>query len=269
MSILTSICILANVFTAQSAYDAGNYEDAMNAYYQTLATESSEDPRVQYNLANTLYKQGLFDESSAAYEQSLKQETPALQAQSYFNWGNSLYREGQSTERLDPDTTIQKWESAINRYESALALTPEDPDIQANIDFVRQKLEQLQQQQQQDNQDQQNPDNSDQAKPEQQNSDQQDQAQSNESQSDQPQEQKQPEPPKKDSSSDAQHNQAQPPSPQDPSEQPQQQHSQMPESGKLDEASAARLLDAFGSQESAWPLSEEGASSSRGTLKDW
>jgi tetratricopeptide (TPR) repeat protein len=78
----------------------------------------------EFERGNALYRDGKFDQATAAYETILKQGTasPAV----YFNLGNSYYRLGKTA-------------PAILAYERALRLRPNDPDIRHNLDLLNLK----------------------------------------------------------------------------------------------------------------------------------
>ena len=57
--------------------------------------------------------------------------------------GNTLYRQGEETEKQSPQQTIQHWEASIQAYDNALKLKPEDQDAEFNKEFVKNRLEAL------------------------------------------------------------------------------------------------------------------------------
>ena len=63
--------------------------------------------------------------------------------------GNTLYRQGEETEKQNPQQTIQHWESSIQAYDNALKLKPEDQDAEFNKEFVKKRLEALKKDQKQ------------------------------------------------------------------------------------------------------------------------
>jgi Ca-activated chloride channel family protein len=81
-----------------------------------------------------------------------------VQQQAYYDIGNTQYRLGQKTEKSAPQETIKTWQDALQSYDAALKLKPDDGDAKFNRDFVQKKLDQLQKQQPQQKQDQQKQD---------------------------------------------------------------------------------------------------------------
>jgi tetratricopeptide (TPR) repeat protein len=79
-----------------------------------------------FDAANKLYAQAKFADAAAAYEQLLQSGmvSPAL----YFNLGNARFKAGE----------IGK---AILAYRQAESLAPRDPDLEANLQFVRNQIQ--------------------------------------------------------------------------------------------------------------------------------
>lgn len=145
--------------------DTTKYLDAELNYRKALEKEPNNWD-ASYNLANSLYKQGKFEESTkqfqavAALDSGDKNKT----AQAYHNLGNSLLQ-------------ASKLDEAIEAYKNALRNNPKDLETKYNLTWaMNKKKEQQEQEQQQDqNQDQENKDeNKDKQDQEQQQQDQQD-----------------------------------------------------------------------------------------------
>ena len=85
----------------------------------------ADTPKTQFNEANILYEKGEYYAAAAAYRQLLDGGIDAAAIR--FNLGNALYQSSQFGE-------------AIVQYREALSLAPRDPDILANLRFVREKL---------------------------------------------------------------------------------------------------------------------------------
>ena len=79
-----------------------------------------------FDSANKLYEQGRFAEAAAAYKK-MAQAGPVSEPL-YFNLGNSLFKSGQIGR-------------AIAAYRHAGELEPRDPDLRANLQFVRDQVQ--------------------------------------------------------------------------------------------------------------------------------
>lgn len=128
------------VKAGNKSYGKADYESAMR-HYQDAEIEKPEEPKLHYNMANTLYQQERYEEAIERYNKAFYTEDPKLEAETYYNQGNSLYRAGKLAE-------------AIQAYEKCLDLTPDDMEAKYNLEFVRKKLkEMMDQQRQQEGQD--------------------------------------------------------------------------------------------------------------------
>jgi Ca-activated chloride channel family protein len=155
----------------EKAYKKGDYALATKEY-RAAADKSPEDRQLQFNLGAASYKNKDFKEASSAFKKVLETSDLSLQNLAYYNLGNTLYRQGQGTEKTDPNTTIRQWEGAIEAYGGALKLSPEDEDARFNQEFVKKKLEEIKKKQEQkdnkqcqNNQNNTGKDNKDQNKP--------------------------------------------------------------------------------------------------------
>lgn len=122
-------------------------QQALKAYQQqdyAKAAEKFENPDWQ---AAAHYKAGDYDKALKAYQSEKKQT-----ADTFYNQGNALAQSGQLKEALDS-------------YQQALKLNPNDADAQFNKDLVEKELKKQQQQdKQQNNKDNKQEQNSDQQK---------------------------------------------------------------------------------------------------------
>ena len=188
----------ASVQSAEDAYKKGDYTDAEKEY-EKAANQHPDAPPLNFNLGASAYKTQQYDKALPAFQKALNSEEVPVQQQAYYDMGNTQYRLGQKTEKSAPQDTIKTWESAVQSYDSALKLKPDDADAKFNRDFVQKKLDQLKKQ---------NPQKNDQQKQDQKNQDQKDQQQQ-QSDSQQNQNQKNQDQDKQQQQSNSQQNQNQ------------------------------------------------------------
>jgi tetratricopeptide (TPR) repeat protein len=88
--------------------------------------ESTDNPAARFNAANKLYEQGKYAEAATQYNGILQENlaSPAL----YYNLGNACFKAGESGR-------------AIAAYLQAEELAPRDPDLRANLQFVRNQIQ--------------------------------------------------------------------------------------------------------------------------------
>lgn len=149
--------VRASPGSAEKAYHKGDYQEAVKDY-SASAEKQPANAQLHFNVGAAAYKAGEFDSAQKAFERALKTEELPVQQSAYYNLGNSQYRLGQQSERAHPEATIKNWQSAVQSYDAALQIKPNDADAKFNRDLVKRKLEQLQQQQKQQQKQQQNSD---------------------------------------------------------------------------------------------------------------
>jgi Ca-activated chloride channel family protein len=147
MSILMALVFFSSGLFGQSKHkllrsgDQFYYKDkfktAEEAYRKALEKETSPD--IQYNLANSIYKQNRMVEAIEKYERAAASASNEnLKSKAFHNLGNAYYHN-------------KNYEKSIDAYQQSLLLNPDDLETKENL--VRaQKQMQIQQQQQQQNQ---------------------------------------------------------------------------------------------------------------------
>ena len=95
-----------------------------------------------YNLGNTFYQEGKYDEAKQQFEIAAGSKEPNKKelSNTYHNLGNTLLKNN-------------KYEESIEAYKQSLKLNPSDNDTRYNLAYAKSKLQQQQQQQQQQNKD--------------------------------------------------------------------------------------------------------------------
>lgn len=167
------------------------YREAEIDYRKALVKDSLS-VAANYNLANTLYRQG--DYAQAMQTLSKNKEAAALDPSSadyFFNLGDAAIQQ-------------KDWQTAVDAFAQSLIRNPDDIDAKENFIYAKKMLQNQQNQQNQNqqnqdnqdqnqNQDQQNQDNQDQNQDDQdKNQDQQNQDQNQDDQKEQPRQGQQP-----------------------------------------------------------------------------
>ena len=122
-----------------------DYREADIDYRKALVKDSTS-VAANYNLANTLYRQGDMEQAKKVLD-AVKESAPATEAAAdyYFNLG-------------DVAIAQQDWQGAVDAFEQSLLRNPGDLQAKENYIFAKKKLEDQQNQQQNQNQDQNNQD---------------------------------------------------------------------------------------------------------------
>ncbi len=124
-------------------YNTKDYDKALSTFLDAQI-DSPDDPLLQYNIGNTCYRMGNYEEASRNYLSAANMAKDIeLEEKAYYNLGNSAYRMG-------------KLDEAVNWYMKALELKPDDEDAKHNLEFVRNEIkrrinENLEQQKKQEN----------------------------------------------------------------------------------------------------------------------
>ena len=122
-----------------------DYREADIDYRKALVKDSTS-VAANYNLANTLYRQGDMEQAKKVLD-AVKESAPATEAAAdyYFNLGDIALAQ-------------QDWQGAVDAFEQSLLRNPGDLQAKENYIFAKKKLEDQQNQQQNQNQDQNNQD---------------------------------------------------------------------------------------------------------------
>ncbi|OGF97070.1 MAG: hypothetical protein A3F83_01230 [Candidatus Glassbacteria bacterium RIFCSPLOWO2_12_FULL_58_11] len=177
---------------AEQAYKAKQYDKALELY-QEAQTRNPDSDTLAYNLGNTLFQLGRYDEAARQFGKVLEKQTPALAPRSIYNMGNTLFEMGRKSENQ------QQLSQALEAYKQSITLDSKDEDPKYNYELTRRLIreqEQKQQQQQQNKQDQdkqkqQQPQNQDKQEQQKKNQEQQKQEKMNQQQQQQAQQQEQ------------------------------------------------------------------------------
>jgi Ca-activated chloride channel family protein len=132
-------------------YQKGRYDRAVLEYESALRKQP-DDPRLHFNAGTAAFQTKDYDQAVSHLNSALLTQDLPLQHRTYYNLGNTQFRQGEDASDLDKRR--QLWEQAIRSYDSAVSLDAKDADAQFNRELVKQKLEELKQQQQQQKQQQ-------------------------------------------------------------------------------------------------------------------
>jgi Ca-activated chloride channel homolog len=128
----------ASSVRALKQYEAGKYDEAQAAYEKMLERKG-EDPRLHFNVGASAYRRGDYTTAARAFEEAAKAPDLDLQQRAYYNLGDARFRLGEQLPD-DPERRDQ-WQQAIESFEAALRLNPEDADAEHNLQFVKRRIE--------------------------------------------------------------------------------------------------------------------------------
>jgi Ca-activated chloride channel homolog len=127
-------------------YQKEQFDDSELSYRRALERDE-ESPQARFNLGNSLYKQGRYDEATGFFGELAEViDDPVNRSKVFHNLGNSLLMS-------------QQIEQSIEAYKEALRNNPGDDETRYNLAFAQNLLDE---QQEDDNQDQDGDDQEDQ-----------------------------------------------------------------------------------------------------------
>ena len=115
-------------------YQKQKYDQASKKFLEAYQVKPN-DPKISYNLGNSLYKQGSYEKALQNYSRSVEQNfNSSTNQKANYNMGNALFR-------------MNKLEESIVAYKKALELDPSDMDAKFNLEFVREQIKKKKQNQ--------------------------------------------------------------------------------------------------------------------------
>ena len=117
-------------------YHNKNYDSALNHFLEGQVESKQADPRIHFNSGAAFYRLERFDEATKEFRQALETEDMFLKEDVHYSLGNSLLKQGRP-------------EEAIEQYERALAIEPNDEEAKHNLEMAKLMLQQQKQQSQQ------------------------------------------------------------------------------------------------------------------------
>ncbi len=115
------------------AYRAQDFDKAKE-YFIEAQLDEPENPDIAFNLGASYYKTGDYKAAERNFAQALNWQSREMKANSLYNLGNAFFRQ-------------QNLEKALESYETALKIDPDDKEAAANSAWTKKLLEQQQKQQ--------------------------------------------------------------------------------------------------------------------------
>lgn len=111
---------------AYEAYEQGLYDQALQGFTD-LQVELPEDPEVALNVGAAHYQMRNYADADRAFGRAALAVDPEVREQGLYNLGNSAFRQG-------------RLEDAVQLYQAALEIDPDDEDAKFNLEFVRNEI---------------------------------------------------------------------------------------------------------------------------------
>lgn len=126
---------------ANELYEGEQYKDA-GQIYNNLIEKKPDRPKVQFNLGDTYYRQGKFEEAEKNFLSALNSENTQIREHALYNLGNTKFREN-------------ALEESISYYDKTLEMNPDNEKAKLNREYVLRLMQQQKQQQKKQQQEQQ------------------------------------------------------------------------------------------------------------------
>nr|MBA3273694.1 VWA domain-containing protein [Chthoniobacterales bacterium] len=146
-ALLVSACLANAASPGLDAYRAERYSEAYEQLQRTLQAhpDSRATDKIQFDAGAAAYKMKDYSKALQSFSQALLSPDQTLQARSHYNLGNTLYQRGET--QKSSETKLTDWTNALQHYDQALKIDPDDKQAQENAEYVKKKIEELKQQQ--------------------------------------------------------------------------------------------------------------------------
>lgn len=138
------------VKTGNDAYKAGDFDEALNAYRQAQL-EAPRDALGKFNEGAALYRKDEHDNAAEAFRSAALDAKAAgdsrLEAKSLFNLGNALLKSAETSEKYEPQASVDKLKQGAAAYRQALTRDPQLTAAAENLQIARARLSELLKQQ--------------------------------------------------------------------------------------------------------------------------
>ncbi|MFM8983597.1 MAG: VWA domain-containing protein [Spartobacteria bacterium] len=150
----TSAVILAFLPNAQAQtgveeFNNGQFDKAGAVFEEKLQGQPGSR-ELQFNAGAAAYKNGDHEKAANYFTEALLSSNPKLREAAAYNLANTLVRKGEAA--AEPDAKKTNWKNAIEQYDEALQLNPDNNFAKENRDLVKKLIEDLEKQQQQQEQ---------------------------------------------------------------------------------------------------------------------
>ena len=136
------------------AYEREDYKGASDSFDQQLQ-HRPDSPELQFDLGSAAYKIGDMDRAMQSFGNAITSKDPALREKAEYNLGNTLVQRG--IVQKEKPAEIQELRNALQHYDAALQVQPQDANAKYNRDLVQKMIAELEKeppkQQQQDQKD--------------------------------------------------------------------------------------------------------------------
>ena len=122
------------------AYDREDYKGAAAVFTKQLERMPGSDA-LHFNKGATAYKQRDYAQALEAFGRAVISPDPQLHAAAEYNIGNTLFQRGATQQDKAPK--IKEWKNALQHYDQALHVQPDNKDAKYNRNLVQRLIDEL------------------------------------------------------------------------------------------------------------------------------
>ena len=150
----TSAVLIAFLPNAQAQsgleeFNSGDFSKAGAVFEDKLQAQPGSR-ELQFNAGAAAYKSGDLENAATYFTEALLSSNPKLREAAAYNLANTLVRKGEAA--AEPEAKKTNWKNAIEQYDEALQLNPDNNFAKENRELVKKLIEDLEKQQQQQEQ---------------------------------------------------------------------------------------------------------------------
>jgi len=134
------------------AYDRQDYSAAEQQFADQLK-RLPDSQSVEFDLGAAAYKSGDYGKALESFARAVTSTDQTLREAAEYNLGNTLYQRGAAQQDKEPK--IREWKNALQHYDQALNIDPQNKNARYNRDVVQHLIDELQKEEKQQDQQQQ------------------------------------------------------------------------------------------------------------------
>ena len=123
------------------AYEREDYKGAGDHFTKQLK-RLPDSEALHFDIGAAAYKAGDFVKALDAFSKAITSPDPQMHGAAEYNLGNTLYQRGAA--QKDKEPKIKEWKNALQHYDQALNVQPENKDAKYNRDLVQRLIDELQ-----------------------------------------------------------------------------------------------------------------------------
>jgi Ca-activated chloride channel family protein len=139
----------AQAQTGMEEFNNGQFDKA-GAVFENKLESQPGSRELQFNAGAAAYKTGDHEKAATYFTEALLSSNPQLREAAAYNLANTLVRKGEAA--AEPEAKKTNWKNAIEQYDEALQLNPDNNFAKENRELVKKLIEDLEKQQQQQEQ---------------------------------------------------------------------------------------------------------------------